>query len=123
MSIFDPRSTANKLAIRQGLVEKVLTDATAETYGATVMRLWALMDVQLDKINPRSEPVVVTLKSQYGETREVQARYGRGLRRRAEQSDAHDSVWSAMDVGFKTGFPHIKEDESWASSQQQQGPS
>ncbi|KAJ7634559.1 FAD binding domain-containing protein [Roridomyces roridus] len=110
------------LAIRQGLVEKTLTEATTAICGATVARPWAFVDAHLDETNPSSEPVVVTLKSQYGELREVRARYvvgcdgGRSkVRRSLEkygvkfQGDAHDSLWCAMDVlGFKTDFPDVK---------------
>ncbi|KAJ6549133.1 FAD binding domain-containing protein [Mycena vulgaris] len=109
------------LAIRQGLVEKILTDATTLECGATVLRPWAVSDTRLDAENPAHAPVVVTLKSQYGEIREVKARYvvgcdgGRSNVRRSLEKygialagDAHDSVWSAVDMlGFKTDFPDI----------------
>ncbi|KAF7362811.1 Phenol 2-monooxygenase [Mycena venus] len=107
------------LAIRQGLVEKILTDETTATCGATVLRPWSVVDVRLDEKDPESGPVVATIQSQYGEKREVRARYvvgcdgGRSKVRQVMQKygvklegDAHDSVWSAMDVvGFKTDFP------------------
>ncbi|KAJ7634567.1 FAD binding domain-containing protein [Roridomyces roridus] len=110
------------ITIRQGLVEKTLTDATTSICGATVARPWAFVDAHIDETSPNSEPVVVTLKSQYGELREVRARYvvgcdgGRSMVRRSLekygvkfQGDAHDSVWCAMDVlGFKTDFPDVK---------------
>ncbi|KAJ6592375.1 FAD binding domain-containing protein [Mycena capillaripes] len=107
------------LAIRQGLVEKILTDATTVTCGATVLRPWSVVDVRLDEKDPENNPVIATLKSQYGETREVRARYavgcdgGRSNVRQAMhkygvklEGNAHDSMWSAMDVvGFQTDFP------------------
>ncbi|KAJ7656454.1 FAD binding domain-containing protein [Mycena polygramma] len=107
------------LAIRQGLVEKILTDATTALCGATVLRPWAVVDVQLDEKDAENNPVIVKLKSKYGESREVKARYvvgcdgGRSTVRQAMakygvtlDGGAHDSVWSAMDaVGVKTDFP------------------
>ncbi|KAJ7634570.1 FAD binding domain-containing protein, partial [Roridomyces roridus] len=110
------------ISIRQGLVEKTLAEATTAICGVTVARPWAFVDAHLDETNPSSNPIVVTLKSQYGELREVRAQYvvgcdgGRSnVRRSLEkygvklQGDAHDSVWCAMDVlGFKTDFPDVK---------------
>lgn len=109
------------LAIRQGLVETILSDGTKELTGAIVHRPWAVIDTRLDADDPENGPVVATLKSQYGETREIKARYVVGcdgghskVRRSLEKydvtlnGDAHDSVWSAMDVvGYKTDFPDI----------------
>ncbi|KAJ7488296.1 FAD binding domain-containing protein [Mycena latifolia] len=109
------------LAIRQGLVETILTDGTTAACGEIVHRPWAVIDTRLDAADPANGPVVATLKSQYGEIREVKARYvvgcdgGRSNVRRSLEKydiklsgDAHDSVWSAMDVvGFKTDFPDI----------------
>ncbi|KAJ7689190.1 FAD binding domain-containing protein [Mycena rosella] len=109
------------LSIRQGLVEKILTDATTAECGVTILRPWSAVDTRLDAEDPLRGPVVVTLKSQYGEMREVKARYvvgcdgGRSAVRRSLEKygvtldgDAHPSVWSAMDVvGFKTDFPDI----------------
>ncbi|KAJ7263605.1 FAD binding domain-containing protein [Mycena haematopus] len=107
------------LTIRQGLIEKILTDATAAACGATVLRPWSVVDVRLDDKDPASNPVIATLQSRYGERKEVRARYvvgcdgGRSSVRQALQKyevklegNAHDSVWSAIDVlGFKTDFP------------------
>ncbi|KAJ7122187.1 FAD binding domain-containing protein [Mycena epipterygia] len=119
------------LTIRQGLVEKILSDATAAICGVEVIRPWAVVDTRLDSKDPSNGPVVVTLKSQYGEVREVKARYvvgcdgGRSNVRRSLnkydvklQGDAHDSVWSAMDiVGFKTDFPDFNKVAIVASAQ------
>ncbi|KAF7336115.1 Phenol 2-monooxygenase [Mycena venus] len=110
------------LTIRQGLVEKILTDAVTATCGATVLRPWTLVDVRLDEEHPERNPVIVTLKSQYGEHKNIKARYvvgcdgGRSTVRQALhkyglrlEGDAHDSVWSAIDVlGFETDFPDIQ---------------
>ncbi|KAJ6597935.1 FAD binding domain-containing protein [Mycena sp. CBHHK59/15] len=110
------------LAIRQGLVEKILSDETTAICGVKVLRPWAVVDARLDDKDPYTKPVVVTLKSQYGEIRKVKARHvvgcdgGRSSVRRALdkyhvklEGDAHDSVWSAIDVvGFVTDFPDIK---------------
>ncbi|KAJ7814523.1 FAD-binding monooxygenase [Mycena olivaceomarginata] len=107
------------LAIRQGLVEKILADATTATCGAMVLRPWFVVDVRLDEQDPEINPVIATVQSRYGERREVRARFvvgcdgGRSNVRQAMQKygvalqgEAHDSVWSAMDVvGFKTDFP------------------
>ncbi|KAJ7175053.1 FAD binding domain-containing protein [Mycena crocata] len=107
------------LAIRQGLVEKDLADAMTAICGATVHRPWSVVDVRVDDADPENQPVIATLKSEYGEIREVRARYvvgcdgGKSAVRRALEKydvklegDAHDSVWSAIDiVGFKTDFP------------------
>jgi 2-polyprenyl-6-methoxyphenol hydroxylase-like FAD-dependent oxidoreductase len=98
-----------RLAIRQGLAEKILTDATTATCGATVFRPWSVVDVRLDEKDPENSPVIATLKSQYGERREVRARYvvgcdgGRSNVRQAMkkygvelEGDAHDSVWCEL---------------------------
>ncbi|KAJ6493399.1 FAD binding domain-containing protein [Mycena sanguinolenta] len=107
------------MGLRQGVIEKILTDATTAACGATVLRPWSVVDVRLDDNDPANNPVIATLQSRYGEKREVRARYvvgcdgGRSSVRQALQKygvklegDAHDSVWTAMDVvGFKTDFP------------------
>ncbi|KAF7350603.1 Phenol 2-monooxygenase [Mycena sanguinolenta] len=107
------------MGLRQGVIEKILTDATTATCGATVLRPWSVVDVRLDDEDPANKPVIATLQSRYGEKREVRARYvvgcdgGRSTVRRALQKygvklegDAHDSFWTAMDVvGFETDFP------------------
>ncbi|KAJ7182487.1 FAD binding domain-containing protein [Mycena crocata] len=110
------------LAIRQGLVEKILSDGTEAMCGVKVLRPWSVIDTHLDDTNPETEPVTVTLQSQYGELRKVRARRvvgcdgGHSSVRRSLQKygvrlegDAHDSVWSAIDVvGFQTDFPDTK---------------
>ncbi|KAJ7910254.1 FAD binding domain-containing protein [Mycena leptocephala] len=108
------------LAIRQGLAEKILTDATTATCGATVFRPWCVVDVRLDEKDPENSPVIATLKSQYGERREVRARYvvgcdgGRSNVRQAMKKYGWNwkatpmIPYAAMDVvGFKTDFPDI----------------
>lgn len=88
--------------------------------GASVLRPWTVIDVSIDDQDD-AKPAVATLKSQYGEIREVKARYivgcdgGHSTVRRALgkynvklEGDAHDSIWSAVDVvGFVTDFPDI----------------
>ncbi|KAJ7715774.1 FAD binding domain-containing protein [Mycena olivaceomarginata] len=104
------------LTIRQGLVEKILTDAVTAACGATVLRPWTVVDVHLDEEHPERNPVIVTLKSQYGEHRNITARYvvgcdgGRSTVRQALHKYGvrleGDSVWSAIDVlGSETDFP------------------
>ncbi|KAF8142983.1 FAD binding domain-containing protein [Mycena galopus ATCC 62051] len=118
------------LAIRQGLVEKFLADATTATCGATVHRPWSVVDVRLDETDPERNPVVTTLQSRYGERIQVRAKYvvgcdgGRSTVRQSVQKhgvklegDAHNSVWSAMDVlGFKTDFPDTQKASIVASA-------
>ncbi|KAJ7721429.1 hypothetical protein DFH07DRAFT_784115 [Mycena maculata] len=73
------------LSMRQGLIEKILTDATTAECGVTV-----LIDTRLDEQDPDSGPVIVTLKSEYGETRGVQARHDHPPR--ADQREKLHSV-------------------------------
>ncbi|KAJ7090636.1 FAD binding domain-containing protein [Mycena epipterygia] len=113
---------AYALSMRQGLVEKILSDATTALGGVSVLRPFSVIDARLDETDPDNQPAIATLKSPYGEIREVKARYvvacdgGHSAVRRAVEKygvtldgDAHDSMWSAMDVvGFRTDFPDIK---------------
>ncbi|KAJ6604040.1 hypothetical protein B0H10DRAFT_1957527 [Mycena sp. CBHHK59/15] len=83
---------------------------------------WTVIDTKLDDDDPDTKPFIVTLKSQYGEIRELKAYYVVGCNgghSRVQGSlekydvklegDAHNSIWSAIDVvGFVTNFPDVK---------------
>jgi phenol 2-monooxygenase len=112
--------TTCSLCIRQGLIEKTLAEEMTAICGVEVLRPWTVVNVSMDD-EDGAKPVIATMKSQYGEIRKVNARYivgcdgGRSTVRRALenydiklQGDAHDSIWSAIDVvGFVTDFPDI----------------
>ncbi|KAF8177798.1 FAD binding domain-containing protein [Mycena galopus ATCC 62051] len=99
------------LAIRQGLVEKFLADATIATCGAIVHRPWSVVEVRLDETDPERNPVVATLQSRYGERIEVKAKYVIGC------DGGRSTVRHAMDVlGFKTDFPDTQKASIVASA-------
>jgi 2-polyprenyl-6-methoxyphenol hydroxylase-like FAD-dependent oxidoreductase len=109
------------LCIRQGLIEKILSEEMTAVSGVKVLRPWTVVDVSMDD-EDNSKPLIATLKSRYGELRDVKAQYivgcdgGRSTIRRALEKyhvklegDSHESVWSAIDVvGYVTDFPDIR---------------
>ncbi|KAJ7646911.1 FAD binding domain-containing protein [Roridomyces roridus] len=105
---------------RQGLVERIILEGAEKISGVQVLRPWSVTDTEMVD-DPNADAVIVTLKSQYGETRKVKARRvvgcdgGRSTVRRSLkkydvqlEGESHDSIWSAIDVvGFETDFPDV----------------
>ncbi|THU99236.1 hypothetical protein K435DRAFT_795123 [Dendrothele bispora CBS 962.96] len=115
----DMEVEAAGLVVRQGVVEQVLTKRVEENSEARVLRPWTFQDADIE--NSGSESYVnVTLRSMYGETRQIRTRYligcdgGKSQVRRVLRSkygvtfdgQPHYSVWAVVDVlSPSTNFP------------------
>ncbi|KAK7446316.1 hypothetical protein VKT23_014522 [Stygiomarasmius scandens] len=111
------------LAIRQGLVERILEEKIREYYpDFEVLRPWTFQDASIEDGGSQSF-VNVTLCSTYGETRLIRTRYlvgcdgGKSQVRRVLcskyglkfEGSSHDSLWAVIDVlSPVTNFPDIK---------------
>lgn len=111
------------LGIRQGVVEKVLSQELLNVSGITVKRGWSFNDAII-QTQPALQPTVsVTISSEFGEKRQMMCKYlvgcdggksavRRMLRERHNlkfEGDGHDSRWAALDVlGISTDFPDMR---------------
>ncbi|KAF5345773.1 hypothetical protein D9758_011885 [Tetrapyrgos nigripes] len=112
------------LTIRQGIIEKILDKGFEElSPGNKVHRPWSFQDAWIEDRSDPNSLVNVTLRSQYGETRQIRTRYlvgcdgGKSQVRRTLrdrygvmfEGSPHDSAWGAVDIlEPRTNFPDIK---------------